>query len=118
MARRSMHRHPCLISPPKALGKVLEQTLSFFLASLEVSEYILNEDYRRIHDDAEIYCADREQVRAFSLDHQENDCEEQRKRNVQSDDDGAAEITEKNPLDHEDQKASENQVVQNSVGSY
>src|SRR5208337_2388833 len=97
--------------------KILEQTMSFFLASLEVSEDILDKDHRRIHYNAEINCADREQVRAFALDHQEDDREEQRKRNIESDDDGAAEITEENPLNQEDQKASEDQVVQNGLGS-
>ena len=49
------------------------------------------------------------------LNHQENGGEEQRERDVQPNDDRAAEIAEENPLDQEDQQASENQVVQNRV---
>ena len=52
----------------------------------------------------------------FSVkNHQKNSGKEQCERNVQSDDDRAAEIAKKNPLDRADQQASENQVVQNRV---
>ena len=49
------------------------------------------------------------------MKHQKNGGEKQRERYVQSNDDRAAEIAEKNPLNQEDQQASENQVVQNGV---
>ena len=41
----------------------------------------------------------RQQVRAFATDHQQNRGEEEREGNIQPDDDGAAEITEEDPLD-------------------
>ena len=49
------------------------------------------------------------------MNHQQNGGEEQRERDVQSNDDRAAEIAEENPLNQEDQHASEDQVVQNRV---
>ena len=121
--RRSVH--PCAsvdcseisrrVQPPISAGRLREQPLSFFRGRLEVSEDILDQNYRRIDDDAEIHRADGKQVGAFALHHQEDDGEEQRKRDVQSNDDGAAKITEENPLDQENQQAPENQVVQHRV---
>ena len=82
---------------------------------LEIAEYILHQDHRRIDDDAEIHRADGKQVGAFPLQHQQHDGKEQRKRDVQPDDDRAAEVAQENPLDQEHQQAPENQIVQNRV---
>ena len=110
-----MFRGSRRVGPPRTLRQTLEQTLSFFRVALKIPEDVLDQDHRRIHDDAEIHRAHGQQVGAFALNHQENGGEEQRERDVQSNDDRAAEIAEENPLDQEDQQASENQVVQNGV---
>ncbi len=47
--------------------------------------------------------------------HEQDDGKEQRKRDVHSDNDRAAEISQENPLDQEDQQASEEQIVQNGM---
>jgi hypothetical protein len=39
-----------------------------------------------------------------------------RKRNIGADDDGAAQIAEKNPLNQEHQQTAENQIVQHRMG--
>src|SRR5580700_2899500 len=92
-----------------------KQPLSVFRGRLEISKYIFNKDYRRIHDDPEVHGSDGKQVRAFALKHQQEDGEKERKGDVESNDQRAAKVAEKNPLDQEDQQASENQVVQNGV---
>ena len=121
--RRSVHPwlgEECSVfvgsGPQKPSARRRKQALPFFRAPLEISEDILDEDHRRIHDDAEIHGADRQQVGAFTLQHQQHDGKEQRKRDVHPDDDRAAEIAQENPLDQEHQQASENEIVQNGVG--
>ncbi len=47
--------------------------------------------------------------------HQDDDGEEQRERNVDADDDGAAQIAEKDPLDEKDQQTAEDEIVQDRV---
>ena len=42
--------------------------------------------------------------------------EEQRERNVDADDDGAAQIAQEDPLDQEHQQTAENEIVQHRVG--
>src|ERR1019366_8614752 len=103
------------VQPPISSGETLEQSFSLVVMCLKISEDVFDEDDRRIDDNAEINRSHGEQICAFTEDYEEDDGEEQRKRNVQSNDDRAAEITEENPLDQEDQQASENQVVQNCV---
>jgi hypothetical protein len=97
------------------VGETLKQTLPFFRRSLKVLENIFDEDHGRIHDDAKIHRAHRKQIGALAHDHKKNRGEKQREWNIDPDDDCAAEIAEKNPLDEKDQQASENQVVQNGV---
>ena len=48
--------------------------------------------------------------------HQDDDAEEQRERDVDADDDGAAQVAEEYPLDQEHQEAAEDQVVHHRVG--
>ena len=115
MDRPSIQGHSGRVRPPKPLPETPKQPLFFFWLRLEISEDILNEDHRRIHDDPEIHRTQGEQIRALAENYEKNDGEEQRKRDVQSNDDRAAQISEKDPLDQKDQQASENQVVQNGV---
>jgi hypothetical protein len=114
--QRACFRDLRRVRPPKALRQTLEQALPFFGLALEIPEDILHQDHRRIHDDAEIHRAHGKQVGAFALHHQQDDGEEKRERDVHPHDDGAAEVPQENPLDQEDQQASENEVVQNGVG--
>ena len=65
---------------------------------LEVAIDILDQDDRGIDDDAEIDRADGKQVRILAAQHEDDDAEEQRERNVGADDDGAAEVAEEEPL--------------------
>ncbi len=53
---------------------------------------------------------------ALTRHHQQDDGKEQRKRNVHSDGDCAAQVSQENPLDQEHEHASEDQIVQNGVG--
>ncbi len=83
---------------------------------LKIAENVFHQNHRRVHDDAEIHCADGQQVRAFIAQHEDDDGEEQRERNVDADDERAAQVAEENPLDEKHQQTSENQVVQDGVG--
>jgi hypothetical protein len=73
---------------------------------LEIPENVLDQDHRRIDDDAEIDGADRKQVGVLPHHHHDDDGEKQRERNIDADDDGAAQVAEENPLDDEDQERS------------
>ena len=48
--------------------------------------------------------------------HHDDDGEEQSKGDISADDDGAAQISEKQPLDQKHQRTSEDQVVQHRMG--
>src|SRR5262249_41267855 len=72
-------------------------------------------DDGRVDDDAEVDCAERQQIGVFALHDQDDDRKEQCKGNVDADDDGAAQLTQEDPLDKEHQKTAEDQVVQHRV---
>jgi hypothetical protein len=97
------------------VAQTLEKPCPIHRPMLEVSENVLDQDHRGIDDDAKINRAHGEQVGVLSLDDQQDDRKKQRDRNVDPDDDRAAQIAEKNPLDQEHQKAAENQIVQHRV---
>jgi hypothetical protein len=100
---------------PIALGQDAPAASADARARLEVAEDILDHDHRGIDDDAEVDRAERQQVGVLALQHQDDDGEEQRERNVDADDDGAAQIAEEDPLDEEDQHAAEDQIVQDRM---
>ena len=50
------------------------------------------------------------------LQHQDDDAEEQRERDVDADDDRAAQIAEEDPLDQKNQQTAEDEIVQNRMG--
>ena len=104
------------IGPKPSLGKVLQGRLLFFRSRLEIPEYVLDQDHRRIDDDAEVDGADRQQVCVLAEQHQHDDAEKQRERDVDADDDGAAQVAQEDPLDEENQQATEDKVVQDRVG--
>ena len=52
------------------------------------------------------------------LQHQQDERKEQRERDVDADDDRAAQVAEEHPLDQEDQQAAEEQVVQYRMGGH
>ena len=85
-------------------------------SELKIPENVLDQDHRGIDNDAEIDGADREQVGVLFRHHHDDDGEKQRKWNIGADNDGAAQVAEENPLDDENQRASEKQVVQYSLG--
>ena len=107
---------PCRwVRSQKAVRQTPEQALPLIGVPLEIPEDILHENDRGIHNDAEIDGADGEQVGAFPLQHQQDDGEEKRKGDIDPNDDRAAEITQENPLDQEDQQAPENEIVQDGM---
>src|SRR5450631_2470866 len=99
------------ISAPFSFGQLMQDQLPFFRSRLEIPIDVLDQDHRGVDDDAEIDGADRQQVGVFVAQHQDDDAEEQRERNVDADDDGAAEIAQKQPLHDEDQRESEKEIV-------
>src|SRR3984885_8232833 len=94
---------------------MLKQRLPAFSRGLKIPVDIFHHDHGGIDNDAEIDRAERQQVGVFALQHQNDDGEKQRERNVGADDDGAAQIAEKHPLNDENQQAAEDQVVQHRV---
>src|SRR5271169_3328514 len=94
---------------------MLKQRLSALGRGLKVPVDIFHHDHGRVDDDAEIDRTERQQVGVLALQHQNDDGEEQRERNVGADDDGAAQVAEKNPLNEEDQHTTEDQIVQNRM---
>ena len=93
-----------------------QQRLPVLRRRLEIPIDVLDHDHRGIDDDAEIDGADRKQIGVLAAQHQDDDAEEQRERDVGADDDGAAQIAEKDPLNEENQHAAENQIMQHRAG--
>ena len=52
-----------------------------------------------------------------SAQHQNDDAEEQRERDVGADDDRAAQVAEKYPLNEENQQTAEHEIVQHRAAS-
>ena len=98
-----------------SLVQVLDHLRLQVRRCLKIAENILDQNDRGIDDDAEVDRTHRQQVRVLALQHQQNDGEEQRKRNVDADNDRAAQIAQEDPLDQEHQQAAENQIVQHRV---
>jgi hypothetical protein len=67
---------------------------------------------------AEFDRAERQEIRILSAQHQDDDGEEKRERNIGADNDGAPEIAQENPLNEENQQAAEDQIMQNRVGGH
>mmetsp|Transcript_5519 Transcript_5519/g.13306 ORF Transcript_5519/g.13306 Transcript_5519/m.13306 type:complete len:1095 (-) Transcript_5519:4456-7740(-) len=82
---------------------------------LEVAVDVLDQDDRRVDDDAEVHRAQRQQIGGFPTQHQHDDAEAQCERDVDADDDRAAQVAQEDPLDEENQHASEHQVVDHGV---
>src|SRR5260221_5818112 len=82
---------------------------------LKVSIDIFHHDHGGIDDDAEIDRAERQEIRIFSAQHQDDDGEEKRERNVGADDDGAPEIDQEYPLNEENQQTAKDEIVQNRL---
>ena len=106
-----MSRKSRRVRTPKALGEALKQTLFFFLRCLEMAENVFHKNYRRIHDDPKVHRTEGKQICAFAENDEKNDGEEQRKRDIDANDNRAAKITQENPLDEEDQHASKDQIM-------
>ena len=100
------------VGPPGLFGQLMQQALPLFRRGLEVAIDVFHQDHRGIDDDAEIDRADRQQVGVLVAQHQDDHAEEQRERDVGADDDRAAQVAEKSPLDQENEQAAEHEVVQ------
>src|SRR5580704_4694149 len=94
---------------------MLQQSVSIVGAALEIAKDVLDQNHRRIDDDAEIDGADRQQVGILAARRHDYDGEEQGKGNVDADNDGRAQVAQENPLDQEHQQAAEHQIVQDGT---
>ena len=81
----------------------------------EMAVDVLHHDDGGVDDDAEVDGADRQQVGGFPAQHRDDDGQEQRHRDRRRDDQRAAQVAEKHPLDQEDQRDAEQHVVQHGV---
>jgi hypothetical protein len=77
--------------------------LPFLWSRLEVAEHVFDQDHRGIDDDAEVDGPNRQKIRVLSHQHEHDHGEEQRKRDIYADDDGAAQIAKENPLNEKNQ---------------
>src|SRR5450631_2415254 len=73
-------------------------------------------DHGGVHDQPEIDRADRQQIGGFAAQYQNDHGEKQRERNGGADDQGAAQIAQKNPLQQHDQQNAYHHVVQHGRG--
>ena len=76
---------------------------------------VLDHDHRGIDHQAEIDCADREQIGRLAAQHHEPDRERQREGYGHRHDDGAAYVAEKRPLQQKNQHDAGNHVVQHGA---
>ena len=79
---------------------------------LEIPIDVLDEDHGGIDDDAKIDGADRQEIGVLAEQHHDDDAEEQRERNVRTDNHRAAQVTEEQPLNEKDKKAAVDEIVQ------
>src|ERR1700730_14830202 len=91
---------------------MLQQLLAILWSCLEIPINVFDQNNRGVDDDAEIYRAHRQEIRVLVPHNEDYDAEEQCERNIRAHDDGAAQITEKDPLNEEDQQTTEEKVVQ------
>ena len=103
---------PVGIGSPPLFRQLTQQRLSPRRSGLTIPVDVLHENHRRIDDDAEIDRTDRKQVRILVAQHQNDDAEEQRERDIGADDERAAQVAEKHPLNEKDQRAPEHEIVQ------
>src|ERR1700733_3684473 len=94
----------------------MQQLLSFLPSGGEIAIHILDHNHGGIDDDAEIDGADRQQVCILAAQNENDDAEEQRERDICADDDGAAQIAQKQPLNGENKQNAEDEVVQHGAG--
>src|SRR5215471_7016403 len=73
-------------------------------------------DDGRIDDETEIDGTDREEIGGFSPQDKDGDCKEEGERNGRRDDEGAAQISEKEPLNEKHKNHAEDQVEQDGMG--
>src|SRR5262245_30096871 len=82
----------------------------------KMSKNVLHHDDAGIDDETEINCPNREKVGGFSPQHQDAHCEGEGERNSRRHDEGAAQISQKNPLNEKNQNHAEDQVEKDGVG--
>jgi hypothetical protein len=99
-----------------SLDETIQKSPPRCLFRLEISKDILDQDHRRIDDDPEVDCAQRQEIGILGPKHEKDNGEKQREWNIRADDDGAAQITQEKPLDEENEDAAEHEVVQDRVG--
>src|SRR5258707_12591147 len=80
-----------------------------------LAEDIFHHDHGPVDDNAEIDGADRQQVGGLPPHYRDHHSQEQRHRYSRRDDQRAAQIAEKHPLDQEDQGDAEQQIVQHRL---
>ncbi len=78
----------------------------------DMTEDVFDHDHSPVDDNAEIDGADRQQVRGLPSHHRDHYRKEERHRNRCRDDQRAAQVAEKDPLDQEDQGNTEQEIVQ------
>src|SRR5262249_50311936 len=78
------------IGAESSLRQFLQELPPSLRRRLEISKYVPDQDHRRIDDDTEIDGADGQEIGVLPAQHQDDDAEEQRKRDIDPDDDGAA----------------------------
>src|SRR5215510_6964189 len=76
-----------------------------------MTEDVFDHYHRRVHDDAEINCANRQEIRRVAPRIHDQHTEEQRDRYCCRHDDRTSQITEEDKLDDEDQDDPEHNVV-------
>ncbi len=81
----------------------------------QVAKDVLHHDDRRVHDEAEVDRAHRQQVGRFAAPDHQRDGECERERDGRRDDHRAAQVAEKCPLQEEDQHHAQQHVVQHGV---
>src|SRR5262249_43193220 len=82
----------------------------------EVTIDVLHDDYGGIDDDAEINRAYGQQVGRLAADKQHAESEQERQRDVDGHDQGAADVAQEHEQDHGHQHHAQDQVVAHGVG--
>jgi hypothetical protein len=114
LAARAQHGQRDAREPTRRLGIGIEVRVA--PGERQVTVDVLDHDDGRIHQQAEVERADGEQVGALAARQHDHDGEEEGEGDGGRDHDGAAQVAEEEPLDHEDQQHAHDDVVHHHVG--
>src|SRR5579862_7900252 len=100
----------------RGFADAVDQAQRRLLRTIQMADDVLDHDDRTVDDHAEVKCAEAQKVRGDVAEVKTDGGEEQSKWDREGNDDGAADIAQKNKEDDDNQDHSFGEIVQDRVG--